>query len=323
MVVQYSDDQGSKQTGGEYEFSSSQFSGLSREFAEVAFYGNAGDKKVVKVENAAYSGYHYIEVMSQKNFEQAYKIAEFKKAIVPSEETINRASGLASQFAAESRSRKAFDENVKKNNYNKLIATDLKPLDASIPGLGSSREVVRWTFEQKPGAVAESPFQVGDKFVVPVVSRVEEKGLMSVAKARPLVESIIRNQEKAKQIAAKVNNAASVEAAAQATGQQVAKVDSIMFNTSFIPNVGQEPKVVGASFFKGFQSKVSPAIAGNGGVFVIKVDNIAAVSNAGADLQQLQQELTEMQQRAYSDPRLVSEILKKSVTIKDNRHKFF
>src|SRR5690606_22283456 len=61
MVIAYSDDEGSKQTGGEYDFSSSQFAGISQEFAEVAFYGTAGDKKVVKVDNPAYSGYHYIE----------------------------------------------------------------------------------------------------------------------------------------------------------------------------------------------------------------------------------------------------------------------
>ena len=146
---------------------------------------------------------------------------------------------------------------------------------------------------------------------------------MAVEKARPLVESIIRNQEKAKQITAKINNATTVEAAAQATGQQVAKADSIMFSSSFIPNVGQEPKVVGASFHTAFQSKASPAITGNGGVFVLKIDNISAVSNAGTDIQQVQRELTEMEQRAYSDPRIINEILKKTVKIKDDRHKFF
>lgn len=323
MVVKYSDDQGSKETGGEYEFSSAQFSGISKEFAEVAFYGVAGDKKVVKVDNQAYSGYHYIEVVSQKNFEPAYKIAEFSKAIVPSDETQTRVGGLASQFAAESRSKKEFDENVRKNKYNKLIATDIKSLDAAINGLGSSREVVRWVFETEPGKVAETPFQVEDKFVVPVVTRVDEKGLMSVAKARPLVESLIRNEEKAKQISAKIGNGATVEAAAQATAQQVVLADSIMFGSIFVPNVGQEPKVVGASFNKAYQSKASPAITGNGGVFVIKVNNISAVASASGDVKQQQLEMSQTLQRSFSDPRMLNEILKKTVKIKDDRHKFF
>jgi peptidyl-prolyl cis-trans isomerase D len=323
MVVKYSDDQGSKDKGGEYEFNSSQFSGISKEFAEVAFYGVKGDKKTVKVDNPTYSGYHYIEVLNQKSFEPAYKIAEYSKAIVPGDETIQKANGLASQFAAESRDKKQFDENAKKRGYNKLVATDIKPLDGTINGMGTSREVVKWAYNAKPGEVAETPFQVDDKIVVPLLTRIYEKGTMSVDKARPLVESILRNQEKAKIIKAKLSNAQTVEAAAQATGQPVSKSDSILFSSSFIPNVGQEPKVIGASFYKTFQTKASGPIVGNGGVFVIKVENVSALPNSGTDVQQQQLEMTQAQQRAFSDPRIINEILKKSVKITDNRHQFF
>jgi peptidyl-prolyl cis-trans isomerase D len=137
------------------------------------------------------------------------------------------------------------------------------------------------------------------------------------------VESIIRNEEKAKQITAKIGNASSIEAAAQATGQQVAKADSIMFSGMFIPNVGQEPKVVGASFNKTYQAKASEPITGNGGVFVIKVENISAIVNPAVNIQQQQQEFVQGHQRAYSDPRIINEILKKTVKITDNRHRFF
>jgi peptidyl-prolyl cis-trans isomerase D len=323
MVIQYSDDQGSKDKGGEYEFSSSQFSGISKEFAEVAFYGFPGDNKTVKVENPSYSGYHYIEVLGQRGFEPAYKVAEFTKAIVPSDETLQRENGLASQFAAESRNRKSFDENAKKQKYNKLIATDIKPLDGMINGLGSSREVVKWIYGAKPGDVAEVPFQVEDKIVVPVVTKIYEKGLLTVDKARPMVESIIRNEEKAKLIASKIGKATTVEAAAQATGQPVVKTDSIVFGSTFIPNVGQEPKVIGASFYKAYQAKASEPITGNGGVFVLKINNISVVPDPAVNVPQQQKEMIETQQRAYTDPRIINEILKKTVKIKDERHKFF
>lgn len=323
MVIKYSDDQGSKEKGGEYEFAFSQYSGLSKEFADVAFYGNAGDKKTVKVDNQAYSGYHYIEVINQKKFEPAFKIAQFSKAIVPSDETVQRQNGIASQFAAESRTKKQFDENRKKNNYPPLVATEIKPLDGMINGIGTSREVVRWVYSAKPGDVAETPFQVEDKIVVPVLTRVYEEGTMPVEKARPQVESIIRNQEKGKLIAQKVKSASTLEAAAQATGQQVQKEDSIMFSTPFIPNVGQEPKVIGASFNKTLVGKISPAIIGNGGVFLIKVDNQSAVTTAAGDVGQQQAEMIVNLRRAYSNPSMINEILKKTVTIKDNRHKFF
>jgi peptidyl-prolyl cis-trans isomerase D len=323
MVVKYSDDQGSKGKGGVYEFASSQFQQISKEFAETIFYGVAGDKKTVHVQNSGYSGYHYIEVLSQKGFEPAFKIAEYSKAILPSNETTTRENGLAAQFAAQSRDKKSFDENAKKQNLNKIIAADLKTLDGSVNGLGSSRELVKWAFGAKTGDVAETPYQVDDKYVVPVLTAIYEEGTMPVEKARPLVENILRNREKAKLITARVGNVTSLEASAKAAGKTVNKADSILFNSAFIPNVGQEAKVIGASFDKEYQTKPSQTIAGNGGIFIIKVENVSAVATAAPDILQQQQMMQQNQQRALSDPRMISEIMKKNVKITDNRAKFF
>jgi peptidyl-prolyl cis-trans isomerase D len=321
MVVKYSDDAGSKDKKGEYEFTSMQFSNLSKEFAEVIFYGNVGDKKVVKVENQSYSGYHYIEVLSQKKVETAFKIAYVSQAIVPSDETINTASGMASQFAAGSRDLKQFDDNVTKGKLNKLQA-DVKESDFMIMGLGESREIIRWAFnDAKKGTVAEHAYQVGDKFVVPAVTGVSEKGTMSVEKARPLVEYKVRNQKKAENIVKKIGNASTLEAVAQATGQQVFNNDSISFGSTFIPNVGNEMRVLGASFNKDYQSKISGPIKGEIGVFVIKVNNISAVPNPNFNAK-AQQQAMQQQMGAMFGYR-VMEIMKKSANIKDNRIKFF
>ncbi|OQP61664.1 peptidylprolyl isomerase [Niastella populi] len=321
MVVKFSDDAGSKEKGGEYEFASMQFSNLSKEFAEVIFYGNTGDKKVVKVENQSYSGYHYIEVLSQKKIETAYKLAYLSRPVVPSDETVNGASGAAAQFAAESRNLKDFEANVAKRKLNKFPA-EVKESDFMIMGLGESREIVRWAFnDAKKGEVAEHAFMVGDKYVVPALVNVFEKGTMSVEKARPLVEYKIRNNKKAENIIKKIGNASTLEAVAQATGQQVLKADSIAFNSTFIPNVGNEMKVLGAAFNKDYQTKISAPIKGEIGVFVIKVDNISAVPNPSFDVK-TQQENIQRQMGAMTGYRTI-EVLKKAATIKDNRIKFF
>jgi peptidyl-prolyl cis-trans isomerase D len=321
MVVKFSDDPGSKDKGGEYEFTSLQFSNLSKEFAEVAFYGQTGDKKVVKTENAGYSGYHYIEVVNQKKIETAFKIAYLARPILASNETINRASGLAAQFAGESRSLKTFDENATKKKLNKFPA-DVKPNDAMIMGLGESRELIRWVFnDAKKGMVADHPFLIGDKYVVAAVNQVFEKGTMPVEKARPLVEYKIRNNKKAEQIIKKIGNANSLEAIAQANKQNIMRADSIVFASSFIPNVGNELKVLGASFNKDFQTKVSGPIKGEMGVFVIKVENISAVANPNFDAKQ--QQTTMQQQLGGMAGYRTVEIMKKSASVKDYRVKFF
>ncbi|MHA4842975.1 peptidylprolyl isomerase [Flavitalea antarctica] len=321
MVVKLSEDEGSKTTGGVYTFSSNQFGDLSKEFAETAFYGNAGDKKTVKVENSKYSGFHYIEVLSQQNFETGYKIAYFSKPILASDLTRNTAMGLASQFAAESRDRKQFDANAKKKNINKFVAADIKPLDYTIFGLGDSRELVKWVFDAKAGQVAEQPYMVGDKYVVPAVISVYEEGTMPVDKARPLVEAKIRNNKKAELIIKKIGNANTLEAVAQATGQSVSKVDSIRFSQPNIPNVGPELKVAGLAFSKGAQGKVSPPVVGELGVFVLRSDNVTTVPTAGFDAAQ-QQKMLQQQQKSFA-ARTIPEIIKKNADIEDKRYKFF
>lgn len=323
MVVKYSDDPGSMDKKGEYEFSSLQMGNLSKEFADVIFYGVTGDKKTVKVDNASYGGYHYIEVLNQKNFEPAYKVAYLTKAIVASDATDNSAMGLASQFAAESRTKKRFEENAKKSNLNRFTAAEIKPLESNIPGLGESRELVKWMYEADPGDVAERPYLVGDKYVVPVLTQIAKEGPMTAQKARPLVEFIVRNEKKAAQIIKKIGSASSLEAVSKAVSQPVSQSDSVLFNSPYIPNVGQELKLVGASFNKQYQTKISEPIPGNGGVFVLSVKNISAIANPDFDAAQQQASMQQMLQRSISNPQALLEILKKTVKIKDNRAKFF
>ena len=320
MVVKFTEDEGSKNTAGVYDFSSSQ-TNLSKEYFETAFNGTTGDKKTVKVENAQYSGYHYIEVLSQKNFETGYKIAYFSKPILASDVTRNTAMGLASQFAAESRDRKQFDANAKKKNINKFVAADIKPLDYTIFGLGDSRELVKWVYQAKAGEVAEQPYLVADKYVVPAVSAVYEEGTMPAEKARPLVEVKIRNNKKAEQIIKKIGSSNTLEAVAQATGQAVAKADSVRFNTPNIPNIGPEVKVVGTAFNKVVQGKISTPIAGELGVFVLKTDNIYNTPTPGFNVGQ-QQKMLQQQQKSFA-ARMIPEIIKKNADIKDERYKFF
>jgi peptidyl-prolyl cis-trans isomerase D len=242
---------------------------------------------------------------------------------LPSDNTVNAANSLAAQFVAESRTLKQFNENAEKRKFNKQNAVDIKPLDNTIMGLdGDNRQLVKWIFEADKGDVAEASYQVGDKFVVPVVLEVYEKGTMPPDKARPLVEYKLRNDKKAEQIIKKLANASSMEAVIKASGFPAQRADSLRFNGGPNSNIGNESKVIGAAFNPNFKApKVSPPIKGTLGVFVISVENIGAVANPDFDVK-MQQTMMQKQQAGqlgYS----TLEIIKKDANIKDNRAKFF
>ena len=316
LVARFSDDEGSKQKGGVYTFAQGQ---MVKEFNDFSFDGKKGDKKIVKTQ----FGYHYIEILDQKNFEPAYKIAYLAKKIDASSTTEDSVSGLANQFTGENRDLKSFDESIQKKNLQKLLAPDITPTESTIPSLGSNRQIVRWMYEDKTnvGDVSEV-FSVGDKYVVAALTEINHEGTMTAVKARAQVEPVLRNRKKADQIINKIGAANTLEAVASATGQQVLKADSISFASPYIPNIGQEPKVIGSSFDKSLVGKPASApIGGNGGVYVIKVDNVSAKFNPNTDIEQLRINLQRQQQSTASYKAV--DALKKSAAIKDFRGKFF
>ncbi len=315
LATKLSDDAGSKTKAGDLGYFAQ--GRMVKEFDDFCFSGKAGDKKIVKTQ----FGYHYIEISDQKNFEPAYKVAYLAKKIESSPETDQSASGLATQFAGESRNQKAFNENAKKGNLIVLNAPEILPTDYTVQGLGSSRQLIRWVYDASPGDVSE-PFNVGDKYVVALITEANQEGTMTPAKARATAEPILRNEKKGEMIMKKIGNATTLEAVAAATGEQVKKADSISFATPYIPNVGQEGKVVGLSFDKELLGKpASPLVAGNGGVFMIKVDKVGAKANFNADVVQAQKAQEQMEQSNFQ--RQAIDALRLDANIKDNRGKFY
>ena len=313
LALQLSDDQSSKIKGGDLGYFSNGM--MVKEFNDYCFEHKTGDMGVVRTQ----FGYHIIQIEDQKNFAPSYKIAYMAKTIEPSQETINDAQSRANIFYGNSRNLKAFDENVTKNGLEKKTAADIKENDYQVQGLGVNRKVVRQIFEQETGSVLE-PEEFNDEFVVIAITGAEKAGLTSVAKARPTVENIIRNQEKAKQITAKVGKPASLSALATANGSSVQRADSVSFASPVLPNAGFEPKVGGYAMSKAGLNKISPAIAGNSGVFFIQADFLGAKSDAAASADDLQKSLA-TQQRGSA---LYSSIqaMRNAAKIKDRRSKF-
>jgi peptidyl-prolyl cis-trans isomerase D len=311
MVQKYSDDAGSKANGGKYEmFAQAQMVGP---FNDFSFDNSVGTKGVVKTD----FGYHYIEVLKQTPRSAAYKIAYLSKAILPSNETIGSASAAAAAFASASKDVKSFNEQAVKLNKQAFPATGIKAMDYEVAGIGESRTLVRWVYEHDINSVSE-PIEVGDNYFVAVITGEDKVGLSSVTSARPQVEGILRDQKKAIQIKQNFKGNTIEEIAASAK-TIVQPADSINFNYSMIPGIGNEPKLVGAAFNKALLNKPSLPIAGNAGVFVISVKSQGAKA-ATQDIASFEAELIN---RTRSVLYRTNIGLKKVAKIVDNRMKVY
>lgn len=320
LAKKFSDDPGSKDKGGVYDyFPQGQ---MVPAFNDFAFGKPVGTRDVVKTD----FGYHLLEVLGQRGSEMHYKIAYLGKEIVPSSETDNAASNAANQFAGDSRSLERFNANYDKNlrakGYNRLLATDIRPNDFSVAGIGNSRAFVKSIFEADKNDVLE-PQRVGDNYVVAVVTDIDEAGLASVAKARTAVEPLLRNKKKAAQITAKLGKITSLQAAATTAGQPVQTADSLSFNGARNAALGYELKVLGAAFNPANKGKVVPEpLEGQAGVYVLQVNNVSAVAQGNADINS-QRQMLEMQARQQAMYRSPLQALRKSAKIEDNRSKFY
>ena len=312
LVQKYSDDAGSKEKGGVYDyFAQGQMVGA---FNDFSFDKPKGTKDVVKSE----FGYHYTEVLDQKNFAPAYKIAYLSKALVASNETVTAASTAAASFVANAKSKKDFEQNALKNNLQILNGVDIKKNDFTITGLGKSRETVRWVYDNKVGAVSE-PTEIGDAYIVAMITSIGEKGTMGVAETKPLVEGLVRNELKAKQIIESKFKGSTLEDFVKSSGFPAQRVDSLSFASPFVPGLGAEPKVVGAAFNKSLIGKNTAAIEGSAGVFAVRPEAISAA----ATMQDPAAITSALLQAVQSNIYRGFEAIKKSAKITDNRSTFY
>ncbi len=325
MVIKYSDDGGSKETKGEYKFSST--SQLVDSFYRTIFYEPVGTKKTVKGQTGGeqgYIGYHYIEVLEQWKQEPAYKVAYMAKDIVPSDETVNNANIQATKLAGSARTLKQLDEYVSKNGLSKVSNPALiKENDYQLGNLQNARDIVRWAFDAKQGEVSAEAFNLDNQYVVAVVEKVQAEGVPDAKTARPMVEAEVRNRKKAEQIIKKLPAGTTPEAAATAFGKtvQTAGADSTLtFGANIMPGIGgSEPKLIGAAFNKEWQSKPSAPIAGTFGVYVLKINSFGNKTTQSAEeaANLREQRLQSMKQQAGA----WFNALKEQASIKDKHNK--
>ncbi len=323
LQQKYSSDEEAKKAQGvmTFDLTSIQSENFAKEFGDFLLNEKGETKKVVKTQ----FGWHYIEILEKKNPQPAYKVAYLAKEIIASDETTNAANAAATKLSGQARDIKAFDQYIKKNGLAKVdVPGVVKENDAQLGGLQDARPIVKWAYDAKEGDVSE-PFFVGNQYVVAVVTKKVKEGLPDSKTARPLVESLIRNKKKSEEIIKKIGKISSLEAAAAAYQKPVLTTGSdstLTFTAAIINGVGNEPKVAGASFNKEYQTKVSPAIEGNTGVFFIKSNSISTkpLTPPGVVQQQKNMRLNQALQSALGKS---FESLKKIADIKDKRSKFF
>ncbi|MBP9849317.1 MAG: peptidylprolyl isomerase [Flavobacterium sp.] len=305
MLAMTNSDDPSKQQGGDLGyFSKGQ---MTKNFENFVFGNPTGKIGMVETE----FGFHIIQVTDKQD---GIRLATIAQKIIPSEITSDAAFTKASKFEVLAKE-KGFEAAAKAEKLTIAPVSKVMALDENVQGVGPQREIVRWAFSADKDDVKR--FQTPNGHVIARIKAVNEAGLMPIEEAKNAFGYKLRNEKKAKLIETKMTGA-TLEAVSKATGSPVKEAKDVTAAGSFIESIGPEPKVVGAAFSLK-SGVVSQTIAGNSGVFKIKVKSVSKAPVA-KDVKDIVTRING-QSKGSSAGRLFY-LLKRDADIKDNRAEF-
>lgn len=262
-------------------------------------------------------GYHIIRIDEVAAPKDAIKLATVAKKVIASKKTGKELFTKTVKFQKAAKDGD-FVALAKENGVTSTPVNNLKPLDETLPTIGKNRRIIQWAFNEDRSEGDIERFETSRGYVVVKLNKKSAAGNMSSEEASAKVAPILRKEKKAKLIMDKIN-ASEVSEIANNQGQAMKTAASVNRKNPTIPGVGEEPLVVGTAFGLD-QGATSNPIAGDNGVFVIKVTAI----ETAPDLQNYTSNANTIATQAanQSTSKLV-EALKKSVEIEDNRAVFY
>jgi peptidylprolyl isomerase/peptidyl-prolyl cis-trans isomerase D len=316
--IQYSDDQVSKMDGGNLNWF--QDGQMAEGFSKYCFRNKSGDIGFVPTN----FGFHIIRIDDQKGATKAVRLATLARRLTPSENTIKDVNRDAANFASAVRNEgEPFSVTAESKGYNPRPVTGLEIFDENILGLGNSRNIVKWAYDEKSLVGDMNIFDVNNQVVAVVqLTRINEEGPAPLAFVRDEIEAILIKEKKAEILKGKLRDnlasATDVASLATATGKTMG-VSNMTFSSNNFPGIGNEPKAAGTLHGLPLGILSSP-VAGETGVFVLAVssrDEFADKGNYDED-----KELANGAVRNTVQTRLFP-ALEKQVKITDRRHVFY
>lgn len=288
-------------------------------FEDAVFGGKKGDLKIV----ASQFGVHLIEIEDQKGSSKVVKVAVVDVPLKASSQTQTTVYSKAQGFLG-NLNKDNFDEEAKKEGLQKKTATDVNGVAASVQGIQTAREIVRWAFneETKVGDFSDKVYISDDQYIVAHLVTIKKKGILPLDAVKKQIEPMVKNRVKAKVLTDKLqgalNGASGIDQVAQKAGTTANPIENIVFANPVIPGSSAEYKVIGTVF--GSQpNKLSKPIEGQQGVYVFVLNsftNPPALTNAVREKQQMAQAIL---QRADAQ---IFEALRDKSNITDYRAKF-
>ncbi len=292
--------------------------GFDKDFADFIYKNKSGSIAVIETA----FGYHVIRIDAQTKAEKAVRLATYARVIEASEETENNIFEKAETLAANLAENSNLDEIAEREDFKIQSALNLKVLEENIPGLNGQRQIVIWAFnaERELGDSKRFDVDVNGKrgyAVVLLKGKTEKDGIVLSSDILTKIRPELINKKKAALIIQNMKGS-TLEEIAKNSNTTIRRASMVTLTSPLLSGVGNEPAIVGAmSTLK--INEISGRIAGNKGVFVLKVTK----REMPIELENYDPFRNTIALKLKGKSFQLFKVLEETADIKDNRGRFF
>lgn len=249
-----------------------------------------------------------------------YQMAILTKNINPSDETYRDFLMKATDIADRADGKyEKFAQITKEENLPVIPVNNMMEITRRIGICDNAREVVRWAFDSKKGAVSDVITVDNKYYFVAAVTNAKKEGYQNVEEVADQIRMILSMEKKSEKIAAetkeKIEGCTTMEEVAERLNTTVSHQQAISFGSTSARSL--DPKFVGA-IAKAQQGAISGPVAGDIGVYVFQVvDKQSGTFFSEEDARTAAMQNTRVHMQA------ISGVMSEEADVKDNRARFF
>ncbi|HRP81867.1 MAG TPA: peptidylprolyl isomerase [Flavobacteriales bacterium] len=311
MVSRFSDDPGSKNTGGVYEWFDRQR--MVPEFTKASFDEPVG---AITIAKTSY-GYHIVEVLGKRSRKER-RVRTITRKITPLQ-AMKAMWKTANEFSLNHPDSASFRKAAEEQGLVYTPVDNIRPDQNYVPGLQNADEVVRWVNHAAADAPSSEPLVSGDSYVVCSLHAIRQPGVPQLADVREQFTKEVRKRKKAEALVAKMTNKADLQALAQEVGSTVQQANALAFSTNSLPGGYSDVKLIG-SIFALANGTTSAPFTGDMAVCVAQMGSLVPAGEMPAGAEDLKMLTDRVRNRAAGQ---VFNALVEGADVKDNRSQYY
>lgn len=288
LVTKYTEDPGSKTTGGLYEnFLEAE---MVKEFGSFCATQAIGKIGIVKTD----FGFHIIEVL-ERDATKFPLLVSVSKTFKASIETIeNKESEITNILYKLDRSISKVEDPIKKSALfdtivarskyfpRAIVIEDNSPKVKGFITAAASNKILELAYaeEASVGNLTSYPIKDKDKYIIAMISYIKEKGEPKFEHIKVKMEEDLRIEKKSQKLITQMLKYKTMLALAKASNTTIMNAE-ISFSNPQITGGGYEPEIIGALFASVIKDKKRTLpLKGKTGVYVIQIDKTTKAPTA-------------------------------------------